>query len=66
MKGKRCYICGKEISLKNEIGINKKLNGRSTQYFYCYNCLAKNWEITTEELFAKIEDFKSQGCVLFD
>jgi uncharacterized protein YlaI len=63
---KKCYICGKEISQKNEIGINKKLSGRNTQYYYCYDCFAKKLEITTEELFAKIEEFKNQGCALFD
>lgn len=61
-----CYSCGKVISEKNEIGLNKKLIGRNIKFFYCYDCLADNFEITKEELFAKIEEFKSQGCHLFD
>jgi biotin operon repressor len=66
MESKNCYVCGKEINTKNELGINKKLNGRNTQYFYCYDCLANKLEITKEELFAKIEEFKNQGCMLFE
>jgi CRISPR/Cas system-associated protein Cas7 (RAMP superfamily) len=66
MESKNCYVCGKEINTKNELGINKKLNGRNTQYFYCYDCLTNELEITKEELFAKIEEFKNQGCTLFE
>ena len=65
MNKKICFICGKEISEKNELGLNKKLLGRKTTKFFCYDCLAEQLEIKTEELIAKIEDFKSQGCSLF-
>lgn len=51
---------------QNEIGINKKFYGRNTQYYYCYDCLSEKLKITKEELFWKIEEFKSQGCALFD
>jgi hypothetical protein len=66
MGSKNCYVCGKEISKKNELGINMKLYGRNTQFFYCYDCLANELEITKEELYERIEYFKSQGCTLFD
>ena len=66
MGKKTCVICGKEIVAKNEIGLNKKLLGRQIIKFYCYDCLAEQFEIETEELIAKIEDFKSQGCSLFE
>lgn len=66
MDNKTCYVCGKEIAAKNEVGLNKKLLGRKTIKFFCYACLAEQLEIETEELIAKIEDFKSQGCPLFD
>jgi hypothetical protein len=59
-------VCGKENLEKNEVGLNKKLFGRKVVRFNCYECLAEYLELTTEELFAKIEDFKSQGCLLFD
>jgi hypothetical protein len=59
-------VCSKIISEKNEIGVNKKLLGRNVVRFYCYDCLAENFEITTEELHAKIEEYIYQGCDLFD
>ena len=66
MDKKTCFVCGKEIVAKNEIGLNKKLLGRQIIKFYCYDCLAEQLEIKTDELIAKIEDFKSQGCTLFE
>ena len=65
-KSKTCYVCGKYIAAKNEIGLNKKLLGRQITKFYCYACLAGQLEIEVEELITKIEDFKSQGCALFE
>ena len=72
MKGKvhsmeniNCYSCCKQCLDKNEIGLNKKLLGKNIKIFFCLNCLANELEITPEELFAKIEDFKAQGCTLF-
>ncbi|ADD67373.1 hypothetical protein Dacet_0576 [Denitrovibrio acetiphilus DSM 12809] len=65
MEDKTCYVCSKTINEKDEIGVNKKLLGRNVVRFYCYDCLAENFEITTEELYAKIEEYKSQGCSLF-
>jgi hypothetical protein len=66
LKSKTCYVCEKTITEKNEIGLNLKLLGRNATRFYCYNCLADSFEITVEELFAKIEEFKTQGCKLFN
>ena len=40
------------------------LNPKATQ-FYCLDCLADYFEVTTEELLAKIEEFKAEGCKLF-
>lgn len=65
MENKTCYVCGKESLSKNEIGLNKKLNGRNANILYCLDCLAEHLEVTTEELLARIEEFKSQGCTLF-
>jgi hypothetical protein len=60
-----CYSCNKQFLDKNEIGLNKKLLGRNVKMFFCLNCLANDLEITPEELIAKIEEFKAQGCTLF-
>ena len=62
---KNCFSCGKEHLTKDEIGINKKVLGRDIKQFYCLDCFADYFEITTDELLAKIDDFKEQGCALF-
>ncbi len=61
-----CYVCGKEKLSKNEIGINKKLISTNTKQFYCLSCLADYLEVTEEELLDKIEEFKAEGCKLFE
>jgi len=61
-----CYVCGKKNISKNEIGLTKKLMGKHSKYFYCFSCLADQLEVTTEELQDKIEEFKDEGCTLFD
>ena len=60
-----CYVCGKTPLTKDEIGITKKLIDKKTTQFYCLACLAEQLEVTEEELFAKIEEFKEEGCTLF-
>ncbi|MDD4774048.1 MAG: hypothetical protein PHZ09_10695 [Eubacteriales bacterium] len=65
MKGKICYVCGKEDLNKNEIGLTKKLLNKDAKWFYCIDCLAEYLEVTTEELLAKIDEFKAEGCKLF-
>lgn len=66
METKSCYVCAKDSLSKDEVGLNKKLLGRKITQFFCLNCLAKYLEITSEELLAKIEEFKAQGCKLFE
>jgi hypothetical protein len=66
MESEICYVCDTPITEKNVIGLNKKLLGRNITKFYCRNCLAESFEITIEELNAKIEEFKAQGCTLFE
>ena len=65
MKIKNCYACGKDNISKNEIGLTKKLIGRDTWHFFCLDCLAIQFEVDTEILLEKIEEFKAQGCILF-
>lgn len=62
----KCCICNKEIEDKNIIALNKKLLGLKIKNFFCLNCLADFFEITTEELLEKIEEFKEQGCKMFN
>ena len=65
METKKCYVCGKTPLSKNEVGLTKKLIDKITQQFYCLPCLAEYLEVTEEELLAKIEEFKNEGCKLF-
>lgn len=62
---KKCYVCGKTPLTKNEIGLTKKLISKKAISFYCIDCMADYLEVTTEELEAKIEEFKEEGCTLF-
>lgn len=61
-----CVICGRPSLEKNTIGINKKLLGEKIEYYYCMNCLADYLECSVEELLDKIEEFKAEGCKLFE
>lgn len=61
-----CYICGKKDISKNEIGLTKKLLGKNSKNLYCISCLAEQLEVSTEELLDKIEEFKNEGCKLFE
>jgi transposase-like protein len=61
----KCYLCESELD-KIAVGLNKKLLGRDIQRFYCLDCLAEYLEVTTEILLEKVEEFKLQGCTLFD
>lgn len=65
MDAKKCYVCGKTPLTKNEIGLTKKLINKKANYFYCIDCLAEYLEVTTEELEAKVEEFKEEECILF-
>lgn len=61
-----CIICGRESLNKNTIGINKKLLGEDIDNFYCMDCLADYLACTVDELLEKIEEFKEEGCKLFE
>ena len=60
----RCFGCGGEAD-HNAVGLNKKLLGENVSKFFCLPCLADNLGVTVEDLLAKIEEFKAQGCKLF-
>jgi hypothetical protein len=64
MSNQHCLFCGRTLT-RNEIGLNKKLLGRNVKHFYCIDCLAEYLEVSADELKARIEDFKMQGCTLF-
>ena len=45
-----CIACGKAITEKDTIGINKKMLGENIRDYYCLDCLADYLECTTDEL----------------
>ena len=61
-----CISCGKDRLSKDEIGINKKLINDNIENFYCLDCLANYLEVSTQDILDKIEEFKEEGCTLFD
>ena len=61
-----CVACGKRPLSKNEVGINKKLLDTQSESFYCLECLANFLEVAPQDILDKIEDFKNDGCKLFD
>ena len=65
METKQCYACSKSPLSKDEIGLVKKLIDKKAKQFYCLSCLADYFEVTEEELLAKVEQFKEEGCTLF-
>ena len=63
---KDCISCGSENLSKDEIGINKKLLGEKIEFYYCIGCLAEYLDDTEQDIMDKIEEFKEQGCKLFE
>lgn len=64
-KQQACFSCGRTDLDRDEIALNKKLRGEDIDHFYCLPCFAESLEVTVEELLAKIEEFKAEGCKLF-
>ena len=59
-----CMNCNTELK-KDYIALNKKLLGHYIIKFMCINCLAEYIDCTVDDLLAKIEEFREQGCALF-
>ena len=60
----RCQICDEEVE-KLAKALNRKLFDKKVKKFYCMQCLANYLDITVEELHEKAEEFKAEGCPLF-
>lgn len=61
-----CISCGKKPLSKDEVAINQKLLGKDVQNFFCLNCLADYLQVEPQDILDKIEEFKEEGCELFD
>lgn len=62
---RKCISCGKSELSKDEIGINLKLIGENINNFYCLDCLADVLDVSAQDILDKIEEFKEEGCTLF-
>lgn len=61
-----CSSCGAKNLSKNVIGLNKKFLGKDVTSYYCMACLADYLDVTEDELRDYIEEFKDEGCKLFE
>lgn len=61
-----CVMCDKRNLDKDTVGLNKKLLGKGIRNFYCMDCLADYLGCTVQDLMDKIEEFKDEGCKLFN
>lgn len=61
-----CIICGKPSLDKNTRGINIKLRGENIRDYFCLECLSENIGCEVQDILDKIEEFKNEGCKLFE
>lgn len=64
---RQCRYCDKTPLAKDEIALNKKLFEAESKkkLFMCLPCMADYLDVSEEDLLAKIEEFKQEGCKLF-
>ena len=59
-----CTICGKSLTY-NEIGLHKKLIGKTQKSFFCKSCLAEYLGVSVALLEEKQRQYAQAGCTLF-
>lgn len=64
VRAQRCFGCGGEAD-RDAVALNMKLFGEDVDRSFCLPCLAEQLDVSVDELLAKVEDFKAQGCRLF-
>ena len=63
---KHCHVCEETLD-KNAVGLNKKLfeYDAKRNIYRCLPCMAEYLECSVDELLEKVEEFKAEGCKLF-
>ena len=61
-----CISCHKRISERDVLAVNMKLMGEDIRQYYCLDCLATTLDCTVQDILDKVEEFKAQGCKLFE
>ena len=64
-KDMKCIVCGKKVE-KVSSALCKKLFNRNTKKILCLSCLANELDVDEEDLLEKAEEFKQDGCPLFN
>lgn len=64
-KIQECRDCRKKPLTKDEIGLVRKLLDENAREFFCLDCLANLLDCAPEDLIEKAEEFKNEGCKLF-
>ncbi len=65
MNQNACKSCYKEPLTKAETGLCIKLLGDDGDGYLCIDCLAAYLGCTVDDLLEKVEEFKDEGCELF-
>lgn len=61
----QCMECKRDLT-SDEIGLHKKMINRGAVKFLCIDCLAAFFHCEKPLLEQKIEQFREQGCMLFE
>ena len=59
-----CQTCGRPLTT-DEIAVTKKLINRGATSFYCVDCLAAYFAVTSDDIRERIAYFRASGCMLF-
>jgi len=61
----KCLTCGRALT-RDEIGLSKKLINRGATEYKCIACLSAYYQVSEQRLHELIEQYRAQGCVLFE
>ena len=59
-----CCVCGANVE-KVSKALCMKIIDRKTKRFYCLSCLSEYLNTSVEDLIDLAEEFKNEGCTLF-
>ena len=59
-----CVTCGRLLTA-DEVAVTKKLINRGATSFYCVDCLAAYFAVTSDDIRERIAYFRASGCMLF-
>ena len=60
----KCSICEADVE-KVSKALCMKIIDRKTKKFYCLSCLSEYLDTSAEDLLELAEEFKNEGCTLF-